>query len=259
MAQQDIIIGAENAKAGDTLFDAFTKVQANTTETYVEAAANAGNTTALDARVTVNEADIVALEGTTAGFETRIAKVEGSTPAAVAGGIFVSDGAGGGEFIRVQGWAQYVDADQTVGTPTMNIANGVRTLWLCDGGTTSISKPPSDALAPLWNVTTSTITPISLFDTYSARLSFKAENYAGTAPYIQLEIDIGGAQGVIVSQSISLIKGGNEQSVLKQLEFFSGSDFMANGGKIYLTYIGTGTCDIFDTDILIRRESKNYV
>lgn len=34
MAQQEIIIGAADAKAGDTLFDAFTKTQANFTELY---------------------------------------------------------------------------------------------------------------------------------------------------------------------------------------------------------------------------------
>ncbi len=34
MAQQNINIGAANAKAGDTLFSAFTKTEANFTELY---------------------------------------------------------------------------------------------------------------------------------------------------------------------------------------------------------------------------------
>lgn len=34
MAQQDLVIGVADAKTGDTYFDAFTKVQANTTELY---------------------------------------------------------------------------------------------------------------------------------------------------------------------------------------------------------------------------------
>jgi hypothetical protein len=231
MAQQNITIGAANAKAGDTLFTAFTKAEDNFTELYDSDAA----------------------------LDTRLKVVEGDTPAAVAGGVFVSDGAGGGEFIRVQGWEQYEDTNSTVGTPTMTIASGVRTLWVCDGGTTSISKLPSDALAPLWNTATNTVEPIATFDTYSLRISYKVENYAGTAPYIQFELDIGGAQGVIAQQSISLIKGGSEQSILKQLEVFAGSTFLANGGKIYITYVGTGSCDVFDTGIFIRRESKNYV
>ncbi len=36
MAQQDIIIGTANAKAGDTLHSAFTKTQANFTELYAD-------------------------------------------------------------------------------------------------------------------------------------------------------------------------------------------------------------------------------
>lgn len=40
MAQQDIIIGTQDAKAGDTLFTAFTKVQDNFTENYEDIAAN---------------------------------------------------------------------------------------------------------------------------------------------------------------------------------------------------------------------------
>ena len=34
MAQQDLVIGAADAKAGDTYFSAFTKIQANTTELF---------------------------------------------------------------------------------------------------------------------------------------------------------------------------------------------------------------------------------
>lgn len=51
MAQQDIIIGTANAKAGDTLHSAFTKTQANFTELYTDVGVNttdiAGNTAAI--------------------------------------------------------------------------------------------------------------------------------------------------------------------------------------------------------------------
>ena len=40
MAQQPIIIGTANAKAGDTLFDGATKINANTAELYADVAAN---------------------------------------------------------------------------------------------------------------------------------------------------------------------------------------------------------------------------
>jgi len=46
MAQQDINIGAANAGNGDTLFDAFTKVQANFDELYSDDAGDVGSITA---------------------------------------------------------------------------------------------------------------------------------------------------------------------------------------------------------------------
>lgn len=46
MAQQNIAIGTANAGNGDTLFDAFTKVQANFTELYSDDAGDVGSITA---------------------------------------------------------------------------------------------------------------------------------------------------------------------------------------------------------------------
>lgn len=231
MAQQNITIGAQDAKDGDTLYDAFTKVEANFTDTYSEAAAK-------DARLKV---------------------VEGVSPAAVPGGMFVSDGAGGGEFIRIQGWAQAADTDTTVGAPSQNIATGVRTQWTNDAGTSNIQKAPSDLTLPLWDNVGNKIQPIAEFDTYNIRLDFQAENYSGSTPYLTIELDIGGAPGVIVSRTVQLIKGGANQRILTAFPVFAGSTFLANGGKFYLTYTGTGACAIFDSSILIVRESKNYV
>lgn len=43
MAQQNIAIGAANAGNGDTLFDAFTKIEANFTELYTDDAGDVGS------------------------------------------------------------------------------------------------------------------------------------------------------------------------------------------------------------------------
>lgn len=230
MAQQNINIGAVNAKTGDTLFDAFNKTQDNFDELYT-----AGS-----------------------GVESRIAKVEGSTPSAPAGGIFVSDGSGGGEFIRINGFGQFRDSRTTVGTPTQNIAPGARTKWICDASTT-IEKSPSDLIEPMWDSINNKIHPISEFDVYNLRIGFKVQNYDGARPYINLELDIGGTQGVVVEDTKVLVKGGAEQFVLFDFEVFSGATFNANGGDIYITYNGTGPCDVYDTQILIRRVMKNYI
>ena len=46
MAQQPVIIGTADAQAGDNLFDAFTKINANDTELYADTAANEAATVA---------------------------------------------------------------------------------------------------------------------------------------------------------------------------------------------------------------------
>lgn len=254
MAQDNIIIGTENAKAGDTLFTAFTKSEANFTELYSDVAA-------LQVDVSALEVDVAALESANTGFDNRLKVVEGVAPASVPGGVFVSDGAGGGEFIRVQGWSQHEDTNQTVATPSQTIATGVRTLWTNDGGSLALEKLPSDIGVGnhLWDTVTNKITPVAVFDTYSTRIEFKVQDYAGAAPDLKVEIDIGGAIGVIASTTRPLLKGGGEQSMTFVLPLFAGSTFIANGGSIYVTFTGTGSCKIFGSRIMIVRESKNYV
>ena len=184
-----------------------------------------------------------------------------STASTVAGGQWVSDGAGGGEFIRIQGWSQHSDTDTAVGAPSQTIATGTRTLWTNDGGATTLQKLPSDigVSGHLWDTTANKITPIAAFDTYNIRVEFKVQDYAGTTPDLKIELDIGGALGTIVSQTIPLLKGGAEQAITMSFPVFAGSTFLANGGGIYVTFTGTGSCKIFASTIVIIRESKNYV
>lgn len=176
-----------------------------------------------------------------------------------AGEIYVADGGGSGSHIRIQGWSQYEDTDRTVGTPSQTLTAGVRTLWTNDGGYSTTEKAPSDIVSSLWNTSTSTHQPISEFDVYHLRMSFTAQNYSGTDPYIEIELDIGGSIGVVFSDAKSLRKGGSAQSISLAFPVYTGSTYLANGGKFYLTYQGTGTCDIFKSSLLIVRESKNYV
>jgi len=216
----------------------------------------------LDANFTDLVAADVVLTDAVALNTARTQVVEAaSTASTVAGGQWVSDGAGGGEFIRIQGWAQNTDTDTTVGTPTQNIATGVRTKWLNDGGSLDLDKLPSDigASGHLWNKATSVFEPIALFDTYNIRMTFKVQNYSGTTPDIKVELDIGGSLGVISAQTIPLLKGGAEQDIMMTFPVFAGSTMLTNGGTFYITFTGTGSCDVFDNSIFIVRESKNYV
>lgn len=179
--------------------------------------------------------------------------------AAPAGAELISDGAGNLSFARHQGWGQFQDTDTTVGTPSQNIAAAARTLWTNDGGALTIEKNPTDLTVPFWSTSANKIQPIAAFDIYQVRIGFTAENYAGSTPYITIELDIGGGIGTIYETNIALRKSGVAQGVVVAFPVFAGSTFLANGGEVYLTYQGTGACDIYKSSVLIVRESKNFV
>lgn len=176
--------------------------------------------------------------------------------AAAAGRDYRSDGAGSGAWEKIQGWGQYQDSRTTVGTPVFNTSTGVRTKYLNNGAGLTVEYLPSDATVPLWDVTTNKHIPIAENDVYDIRTSFVAENYAGTTPYVLCELDIGGGIGVIFSQIIPLIKGGVAQPCSFSFPVFTGSTYIVNGGEIYLTYVGTGTCDIYSTSNMVHRQSR---
>lgn len=176
--------------------------------------------------------------------------------AATTGKQYRSNGAGSGAWEKINGFGQYQDSRTTVGTPVFNIATGVRTKYVNNGAGLTFEKLPSDATVPLWDVATNKHVPIAENDVYDIRTSFVAENYGGTDPYVLCELDIGGTPGVIFSQIIPLIKGGVAQPCAFAFPVFTGSTYIVNGGEIYLTYVGTGTCDIYKTQNLIHRQSR---
>lgn len=178
--------------------------------------------------------------------------------AAAIGKAYYADGAGSGTWANYTGWGQYQDTQRAVTTPTQTLTAGVRTKFICDGAFLTSEYLPDDAVAPLWNITTNKIQPIAAFDAYHLRMSFWAQNYSGATPYIEMALDIGGGIGEIVWRDFSLIKGGSVVKISAAFPVFTGATFLANGGEIYLTYQGTGTCDVFANDIMIVREYKKF-
>lgn len=177
---------------------------------------------------------------------------------AVAGARYVADGAGSGGWDRVAGFGQYQDSKRTVGTPTQTLSTGVRTQFICDGGFLSLERLPSDASGSLWNTSTNKHVPIAEYDTYDLRVSFTAENYSGAAPYLEFELDIGGTPGVILKESRPLLKSGSAQNFVYTWDVFVGDTYIANNGTLYITYVGTSTCDIYANSIKIERKFKDY-
>lgn len=170
---------------------------------------------------------------------------------------YIADGLGSGVWEKITGFGQYQDSRTTVGSPALTLSPGVRTLLVNDGGTLIKRDDPSDLINQLWDTVNNKHVPISEDDIYGLRVSWKAENYAGTSPYLFLELDIGGVPGVILDQTFPLLRGGNVQSCLFDPDVFTGSTYIVNGGEFYLTYSGTGTCDIFGVNHLIMRKSRS--
>lgn len=88
MAQQDINIGTANAKAGDTLFSAFTKTQANFTELYADN---------LESTITVNQDNVANTLGGTID-STKVYLIDGIVDMS---GITVSIPSGGISIVGV--------------------------------------------------------------------------------------------------------------------------------------------------------------
>lgn len=174
------------------------------------------------------------------------------------GSMFIADGAGSAGWERVQGWGQYQDTSRTVGSPTQTLSTGVKAAFVCDGGFLTKEYLPEDASVSLWDTSTNKHIPIAEDDVYIVRISFAAENYAGSSPYIDIALDIGGSIGEIVWRTVLLNKAGSTVRDTITIPVFTGSTYSANGGTINLTYTGTGTCDIFANDIMILRQQKAY-
>lgn len=150
------------------------------------------------------------------------------------------------------GWVQYADGS-VIAANGQNITNGVSTTLEIDGSTSITSQQPADATVPLWDTTNHKLMPISSGDSYDVRLLFTAENYSGTSPYLTIELDIGGSQGVIAAVTVPLMKGGAAQRVMVPMPIFTLGTFLANGGEFKVTYAGNTTFDLHSASIVITR------
>lgn len=169
----------------------------------------------------------------------------------VQGGVTKKISAGSARIGRT-GWEYYKDSNVIAANGQNILAAGNAELSI-DGNTTIATQAPADAVAALWNTTTDRIMPIADGDSYDCRIGFIAENYSGSSPYLEIEVDIGGAQGVIAGQTVPLLKGGSAQKIMCPIPVFTGSTFIANGGLIRVKYEGTTSVDIHSAEILIVR------
>ena len=90
MAQQDIIIGAANQGDGDTLFNAFTKVQANFTELYADDAGDV-NSVSAGTGISVDQSTGAVTVTNASPNATHTGEVTGATALTIANDVITYD------------------------------------------------------------------------------------------------------------------------------------------------------------------------
>jgi hypothetical protein len=158
--------------------------------------------------------------------------VEGANTAVRVGSL-IEDFADSIDPITGHCWQHYGDSIYTSASK-LSIAAGIRTKLTNDGILRNIVSP--NGYPPIWNTTTNKITPLAEHDFYTFRLDMKGWSDIASTNHFDIEINIGGAVGVLTADTAIFIKGATtEQNFNFSSHLFVGSTFIANGGEIYIT------------------------
>jgi len=151
------------------------------------------------------------------------------------------------------GWGRYLDSTYTSGSP-LSISSGVRTT-LTNNAVSKLETQLPTGVATFFDETTQKITAINDGDAYTMSIRFKAKMSVNNG-YFDIDLDIGGTQGIISQESIVFTRGsGTEQRFDVDLTVFSGATFVANGGTLSVTP-KNGNMDIYDISFVIVRIHK---
>ncbi len=156
--------------------------------------------------------------------------------------------------INATGWAQYNDDQYTSGSPLVITAGS--TVTLTNNGATSIKTHLPDGITDLYDTVTNKITPENIGDTYLLRIDFTTFTNSNNG-LAELDLDIGGSQGVILRRLINFPRGtglANAREYSSTSLVFTLDTFVANGGELKIVGIN-GITSVFDISFLISRAS----
>ena len=152
------------------------------------------------------------------------------------------------ETFNMTGWGSYADSSHTIGSP-LSISSGVRATLDNDAVNKIETQIPSDSTTFFYPVT-QTIIATNDGDSYNLSIRFKAKMSVNNG-YFDIDLDIGGAQGIISQESIVFTRASNtEQRFDIDLTVFSGATFVANGGTLSITP-QNGNMEIYDIRFVI--------
>lgn len=130
------------------------------------------------------------------------------------------------------GWEFALDSAYTAGSP-LSITGLTRTKITIDGLLESSGNPSTGAL---WNTTSNKITPPAINDFIIVRFAIQGQSTSAATNKFEVELDVGGTAGVIFRETEVFSKGaGNPQNFNAIMPLFVGSDFLSNGGELYIT------------------------
>ena len=151
------------------------------------------------------------------------------------------------------GWQQITDSTYTSGSP-LSILEGV-TGKIQTGTVTEINTQLPKGVTTFWNNTTDKIVAVNNGDSFSLSLRFKAKMDV-LSGYFDVVINSGGSFGVFAQTTQLFTRASNtEQRFTVELDYFTGTTFITNGGIIEVTPIN-GDIEIYDIVLLITRTHK---
>lgn len=107
----------------------------------------------------------------------------------------------------------------------------------------------------IWDDTNYRITPPSIGDSYIFRVAFNADPVQNNRN-LTVDLDVSGTTGIVFEKSFRLVRGaGNDTKVDITSSVFALSDFVTNGGEIYVTC--DGSISLSDIKLYIQKVTQN--
>lgn len=221
------------------------------TSTFINAAANNGNITAIGGgTVTHNKIDD-SIVGSTISV--------GLSPLDLRWLFIGNNNLVASDRLNPTGWAFYNDGNTVTTTVPSGVGNAVK--FSVDGlgaNTTSAFSPRVvRGVSEMWDTSTDKMIPITLGDSSNVRIAFALTAKGANPSIITIVFDIGGASGITIPVYTTSLTTPNTfpRSVTLVAPVFSLATFLLNGGQIFM-YTDSGTLDVENRQILIQRISS---
>lgn len=157
------------------------------------------------------------------------------------------------DLAQTTGWVQITDSTYTSGSPQAITASTRTKLDINVDSVIESQAPFGTTAETFYNSTSKKIFGESSGDSYIFRLQMTVDP-ATTNGAMDLELDIGGAQGVIFERTTTFPKGSAPFQYTTSNLYYTLGTFQANGGDLYVT--PTVNVDIYDISLVITRTHK---